>query len=202
MNYYQTQVKKIAVVNRYYRITHFYSFMRELLIKGSLMIVLFLIAVFIVDYIFDIHQLLQLAVNQFETYKVHLLLYVSETLLGLLPPEVFIAWAGKSSHPILNLFILSSMSYLGGISSYFIGRKLYLIPKIKSFVESKIQKHVDNLLRWGGLFVFIGAMLPLPHSMVSMACGLIKYDFKSYLLWALFRFLRFAIYGYAIFIML
>jgi hypothetical protein len=32
-----------------------------------------------------------------------------------------------------------------------------------------------------------------------MACGLIKYNFKHYLLWSLFRFARFIVYALVIF---
>jgi membrane protein DedA with SNARE-associated domain len=66
-------------------------------------------------------------------------------------------------------------------------------------MENKIAKHIANLRKWGGFFVFVGAMLPVPHSVISLASGLIKYNFKSYLLWALFRFARFAMYAAVIF---
>ncbi|MDG1188919.1 MAG: short-chain dehydrogenase, partial [Flavobacteriales bacterium] len=56
-----------------------------------------------------------------------------------------------------------------------------------------------NLRKWGGVFVFLGAVSPLPHSMVSMACGLIKYNFKHYLLLSLFRYVRFLVYALVIF---
>jgi len=74
-----------------------------------------------------------------------------------------------------------------------------MIPAIKNHIENKIAKHIVNLRKWGGLFVFIGAMLPIPHSVVSLACGLIKYNFKHYLLWALFRYVRFILYALVIF---
>ncbi|MBK8806601.1 MAG: VTT domain-containing protein [Bacteroidales bacterium] len=117
----------------------------------------------------------------------------------MVPPEIFIAWASKSGAPWLYLFALASMSYLGGVIAYFLGNRLFLIPAIKNHIENKISLHIVNLRKWGGLFVFIGAMLPLPHSIVSLACGLIKYNFKNYLLWALFRYVRFVIYAFVIF---
>jgi hypothetical protein len=43
----------------------------------------------------------------------------------------------------------------------------------KHQIESKIVLPVPNLRKWGGLFVFIVAMVPLPHSIVGLACGLI-----------------------------
>jgi len=94
---------------------------------------------------------------------------------------------------------LASLSYFGGIVAYLAGNRLFLIPSVKNHIEIKIARHIVNLRKWGGLFVFIGAMLPLPHSIVGLACGLIKYKLKSYLLWALFRFVRFGIYGLILF---
>ena len=88
---------------------------------------------------------------------------------------------------------------MGGIVSFFIGRYLYLIPFIKSFIENQISKHIVNLRKWGGFFIVLGAVSPLPHSLISMTSGLIKYSLKNYLLWSLFRFLRFFIYAVVIF---
>jgi membrane protein YqaA with SNARE-associated domain len=94
---------------------------------------------------------------------------------------------------------LATMSYVGGIISYFIGNRLFLIPAVKNHIENKIAKHISNLRKWGGFFVFVGAMLPIPHSVVSLASGLIKYNFRHYLLWALFRYARFALYALVVF---
>ena len=129
-------------------------------------------------------------------YSVFLL---SETALGLLPPEMFIAWAAKLNTPWIALFVLASLSYIGGVIAYFLGTRLFLVPFIKTHIETKIQKHIINLRKWGGIFVFLGAVSPIPHSIVSLASGLIKYNFKSYLLWALFRYMRFVIYALIIF---
>ena len=128
-----------------------------------------------------------------------LFFFISESFLGLLPPELFLAWASKSSHPYLNVFILATLSYLGGIVSYIIGGYLYLIPFIKSFIELKISKHIINMRKWGGFFIVLGALTPVPHSLVSLSSGLIKYNFKKYLLWSLFRYLRFLLYALVIF---
>ena len=48
--------------------------------------------------------------------------FASESFLGLLPPEIFIAWADQTVHPFGNLALLSLLSYLGGVVSYGIGR--------------------------------------------------------------------------------
>lgn len=197
---YQSSMKRMSLMNRYYKITKFYSFLKDTAIKGGVVIVVFVALLLALEYFFlDINSLLNSLVATYSAQIIFSFFLLSETVLGLVPPEIFIAWASKSATPWLFLFILATMSYVGGVIAYFIGNRLFLIPAVKNHIENKIAIHITNLRRWGGLFVFIGAMLPLPHSIVSLACGLIKYNFKHYLLWALFRYLRFVIYAAVIF---
>ncbi|HCY39763.1 MAG TPA: short-chain dehydrogenase [Prolixibacteraceae bacterium] len=195
-----TTYKKLAVLNRYYRITKFYGFLKDTAIKGGLVIVLFVAILLALEYFFlDFNSLLNSLVESFSAGSIFGVFLISETVLGLLPPELFIAWSSKSATPWLFLFIIASLSYIGGVIAYFVGKQLNQIPSIRNHIENKIATHINNLRKWGGFFVLIGAMLPLPHSMVSLACGLIKYDLKNYLAWAIFRYLRFGLYALVIF---
>ena len=83
------------------------------------------------------------------------------------------------THPFFNVFILATISYLGGVVSYIIGGYLFLIPFVKNFIEVKISKHIINMRKWGGFFIVLGALTPVPHSLVSLSSGLIKYNFKK-----------------------
>ena len=193
-------IKSILRLNRYYYLTNFYSFLLAVAIRGFFALLFLIAIIFCIDFfLVDINTLINIF---FEKYSAKLLLsvfFISESFLGLLPPELFLAWASKSSHPYLNVFILATLSYLGGIVSYIIGGYLYLIPFIKSFIELKISKHIINMRKWGGFFIVLGALTPVPHSLVSLSSGLIKYNFKKYLLWSLFRYLRFLLYALVIF---
>ena len=193
-------IKSILKVNRYYYLTNFYSFLFGIVIRG-LFVLLFLIAAILCIHFFlvDINLLIN---SFFEKYSLKVLIsvfFISESFLGLIPPEIFIAWASKSAQPFFYVFILATASYLGGIVSYIIGGYLFLIPFMKSFVEAKISKHIINMRKWGGFFIVLGALTPVPHALVSLSSGLIKYNFKRYLLWALFRYLRFLLYALVIF---
>ena len=192
--------KRLSLINRYFKITQFYSFIKSTAFKGAIVATIFILLLLFVDsFVVDIGSLLTNLVETCSPLVIISVFLLSESLLGLLPPEIFIAWASKSSNSYLNLFLLSSISYIGGIISYFIGNRLFLIPSVKDHIELKIAKHITNLRKWGGIFVFLGAVSPIPHSIVSMACGLIKYNFKYYLLWSLFRFIRFLVYALVIF---
>jgi len=192
--------KRLVLLNRYYKITKFYSFLKDLAFKGGTVLVIFVILLLGLElYVLDINFLLNTLVATYSPPIVFSFFLVSETILGVIPPEVFIAWASKSASPWLFVFVLATISYIGGIISYFIGNRLFLIPSIKNHIENKIAKHIVNLRKWGGLFVLLGAISPIPHSLVSLASGLIKFNFKQYLLWSLFRYARFAIYALIIF---
>tara|TARA_Y100000385_G_scaffold113730_1_gene118019 strand:- start:2913 stop:3533 length:621 start_codon:yes stop_codon:yes gene_type:complete len=192
--------KRLSLMNRYFKITQFYTFIKSTAFKGGIIAIIFVLLLLVVDsFIVDIGSVLTNLVEVCSPLVIFSIFLVSESLLGLLPPEIFIAWASKSDYSILFLFLLATISYIGGIISYFIGSRLFLIPAVKDYIEVKIAKHIVNLRKWGGIFVFLGAVSPLPHSIVSMACGLIKYNFKYYLLWSLFRYVRFLVYALVIF---
>ena len=192
--------KRLVLINRYYKITKFYSFLKNTAFKGSAAIIVFVLLILGLElFVLDFNSLLNHLVASYSSVFIFAFFLASETVLGIIPPEIFIAWASKSANPWLFLLILATISYFGGIISYLIGNRLFLIPSIKNHVENKIAKHIVNLRKWGGLFVLLGAISPIPHSLVSLASGLIKYNFKYYLMWSLFRYARFVIYALVIF---
>ena len=192
--------KRLVLLNRYYQITKFYSFLKNTAFKGGTAIIVFVLLLLGLElFVLDFNYLLNQMVVTYPSKFIFSFFLASETILGIIPPEVFIAWASRSANPWLFLFALATISYVGGIISYFIGNRLFLIPIIKNNIENKIEKHIVNLRKWGGFFVLLGAISPIPHSIVSLASGLIKYSFKHYLLWSLFRYARFVIYALVIF---
>jgi len=193
-------LRRLRLVHRYYKITRFYSFLKTTAYQAFFMIVIFVLLLMAVNFfIIDINLLIN---NILETYSpkiVILCFLISESILGLIPPEIFILWSSKSDSPFLFLFALATVSYIGGALSYFIGMRISLMPVVSKHVEQKIKQHIINLRKWGGLFIVLGAISPIPHSIVSIGAGLIDYKFKYYLLWSLFRYLRFVVYYFIIF---
>ena len=198
--FYTNTTKRFSLLNRYYKITRFYSFLKNTAYKGSFAIVIFVLFLLGLEYFFIyINAILDTLVETYSPLKIFSTFLISETILGIIPPEIFIAWASKSTTQWLFVFVLATLSYIGGILSYFIGNRVFLIPSVRNHIENKVAKHIVNLRKWGGVFVLLGAISPIPHSMVSLASGLIKFSFKQYLLWSLFRYLRFGIYALVIF---
>ena len=189
-------------LHNYYQRTGFYMFLWESLKKAFLPILFIVIGLFLFNkYIYNINDGLQKMTETFSKPAIFSTFYVSETILGLAPPEIFIAWSKKTTTPILNLSILTLLSYLGGLTAYFLGRITLKIKSVKEYLEIKMQENLKNTSKWGGLLIIAGALLPLPFAISCMTAGMIKYPFKRVVLFGLFRFIRFAIYGWAIFSM-
>ena len=196
--------KKTAFIGKrlhnYYGRTGFYLFVWESVKKAFLPIVLVLIGLFIFNkYVYNINDGLQTITETFSRLGIFTTFFISETLLGLVPPEIFIAWSGKTATPVLNLSILATLSYTGGLVSYFLGKMALKIESVKEYLEVKMAKNLKNTKKWGGFLILVGALLPLPFSIACVAAGMIKYPFKNVVFFGLFRFARFAAYAWAIF---
>ena len=187
-------------LHNYYGRTGFYLFVWESVKKAFIPIVLVVIGVFLFnEYVYDINEGLETITETFSKTGILITFFISETLLGLVPPEIFIAWSGKTESPILNLSILATLSYLGGLVSYFIGKTALKIKSLKEYLEVKMAANLKNTRKWGGFLILVGALLPLPFSIACLAAGMIKYPFRNVVFFGHFRFARFAAYAWAIF---
>ena len=187
-------------LHNYYGRTGFYMFVWESMKKAFFPIVLAVIALFIFNrYVYDINKGLETLTETFSSLGILITFFVSETILGLIPPEIFIAWTKKTTSPVFNLALLATLSYCGGLLSYFIGKMTLKIKSVKIYLEVKMAENLKNTKKWGGFLIIVGALLPLPFSVACLAAGMIKYPFKNVVLFGLFRFLRFTIYAWAIF---
>ena len=191
---------KTQLLHQYYKYTGFYSFVADSIKKVSIPVVILIITLFLFNkYVFTIDDGLELLSETFSRTGVLITFFISETLLGLIPPEIFIAWSKKTANPIASLAILASISYFGGLLSFFIGKTILKITSVKNYLEIKMAKYLKNTSKWGGFLILIGALLPVPFSITCVAAGMIKYPFKGVIFFGLFRFLRFALYAWAIF---
>lgn len=191
---------RIRLLHQYYSYTGFYIFVWRSVKKAIIPVLLFLAAIFALDrYVLDIDHMLITVTETYSPLGILAVFFLSESLLGLIPPELFIAWSGKSSSPILYLSLLALASYLGGIVSYFIGRGITKIPAVHEDIEVKMAPHIKNTRKWGGFLIIVGALLPIPFAMTSIAAGIIKFPFPSFLMFGLLRFVRFYLYALVIF---
>lgn len=191
---------KLRLLHQYYKYTGFYRFIWENTKKALLPILLFIAVLLFINYrVMSINDMLLYITNNLSDTLIFTVFLISESFLGLLPPDIFIAWTKNSESPLLYLTFLALLSFLGGVFSYYFGRTLLLIPKINNYLEGRMTKHIQNMQKWGGLLIAVGALLPLPFAMACLAAGMIRFSERYFFLFASLRFLRFVIYGYAIY---
>ena len=191
---------RLQLLHQYYSYTGFYAFVKSSLGKLIIPISLFMIVLWLVHIlVIDFNDLFTSITTTYDPFVILTIFFASESILGLIPPEIFIAWADKTETPIFYLSILAFLSYLGGIFSFFVGKAVSKMPSVFAYLEIKMQKHIKMIRKWGGFLIVVGALLPIPFSMTSIAAGLIHYRFRNYLLFGLLRFVRFYLYAVVIF---
>jgi len=125
----------------------------------------------------------------------------SEILIGIIPPELFMIWALRNEvvmDYVGNIIFLACISYLAGFTGHRIGTflnqsKFYRLMKRNFF--GKYEKYIND---FGGFIIIVAALTPVPFSGIAMLMGSLRYPLRKYLLFALFRFLRFGVYSFII----
>jgi membrane protein YqaA with SNARE-associated domain len=128
---------------------------------------------------------------------------LSEIIFGILPPELFMMiWILDKidlSGFIVNLSILTVISYGAGILGYYIGKNFsktnFYQTKIR---EQYLKQYEGRLKKFGGYLVFVGAVTPVPFSATCMLAGSVNMNFKNFLLICISRIVRFSFYGWMV----
>lgn len=126
----------------------------------------------------------------------------SEFFFGIIPPELFMLWAfnkGGTFHYFFNIIFFAGVSYAMGYINFLIGQFISRTI-IFRYIRIKYLKNSLILLRKFGLFlIIIAGLTPVPWSATCLIVGSAGYPSFRFLKYALFRILRFAVYGYIIF---
>ena len=190
---------QLQLLHQYYSYTGFYTFVWNAVKKALPFILLAIVGIYTLNQFIDINAALIHITEKLPTSSVLAFFFTSETILGLIPPEICIAWAAKMNSPWLYLTILAFLSYFGGLLSYYIGSIINNNRKVHSYLELKMKKQLENSKKWGGFLIVVGALLPLPFAISCMASGIIKYPFKKVMLLGSLRILRILFYGFIVF---
>jgi membrane protein YqaA with SNARE-associated domain len=191
---------RFKLLHQYYRYTGFYKFIWNNTKKALIPLTIIIAILLYINYkVMSINEMMLYITNHFSDITIFSIFFASESFLGLLPPDIFIAWTKSTQSPLLYLALLAVLSYLGGVIAYFMGRSLLLIPLINEYFEGKMIKHIKNMQKWGGFLIAVGALLPLPFAMACLAAGMINFSKKHFFIFASLRVFRFVIYGFAIY---
>jgi len=130
---------------------------------------------------------------------IYSIFFVSEIVVGIIPPEFFMLWAlryeGLSDY-VLVIFLLTTASYVAGVIGYGVGLFLNKTVFYRYVRRRFLQKMEKRLQTFGPYLIIIAALTPIPFSGVAMLIGSVRYSFKKYLLLSLSRFLRFSVYAW------
>lgn len=126
---------------------------------------------------------------------------LSEFLIGIIPPELFMIWSLRSGvlHDyILWIVLLTVISYCAGLGAYFFGRYLHN-TRLYNYLRNRYLQKTEMLLQEYGLYlILVASLTPVPFSGVAMLVGAVHYPVRNYIYLSLARFIKFAVSGYVI----
>ena len=127
---------------------------------------------------------------------------LSEIIFGLIPPEFFMyVYKLKNLslyHYIVDLSALTIISYAAGILGYYIGRNFSKTAIFENVSKKYLSQYQNQLRKYGGYLIFVGAVTPIPFSAMCMLAGSVDFPAKSFLLISITRIFRFALYGWMV----
>lgn len=132
---------------------------------------------------------------------VFILFFMSEVILGVIPPELFMIWA-ITSKPLSSYFIyvisFSVISYIAGFVAFLFGKYLHKTWLYEFMRKNIIGKYERKINSYGWLVIVVAAITPLPFSATCAVIGAIGFKRNKYLFYSMARFIRYAIYGFFI----
>jgi membrane protein YqaA with SNARE-associated domain len=196
-SFFSKVIIKLKLQHQKYKNGSLYTWMWWTLLKiVAIYLIIIVPLILLAKHFVDFNRIFASLTENFSDASILLIFFISESFLGLIPPDIFMIWATKFNFPFLILTLLGILSYIGGAISYQIGYGLSKIPKISAFTERKLERYMLLTRKWGGAFIVIAALFPFsPLSLVVIAVGLLKYPFKLYLLFGISRIIRFLLQG-------
>ena len=191
--------EKLRIRHAYNKRTGLYKFMGQIVIKLLVIIAIIVGIVLLLNHFFNLSQIIEDYIFSHDTPGVLTLFLISETVLGWIPPDLFIMWSDKFNAPFLWLTILGTISYVGGMNAYFIGKIALKFPRFRRWLENRNAVFFERIRKWGGIIIILAALFPLPFATTTLAAGMVKYPLKQTLIFGLSRYIRFYLYGAMIF---
>ena len=126
----------------------------------------------------------------------------SEFFFGIIPPELFMLWAfnkGSLIQYIFHILFFAGVSYAMGYITFLIGQFISRTVSFRFFRIKYLKNSWIQIRRYGLFLIIIAGLTPIPWSATCLLIGSAGYPSFKFLKFALFRILRFIVYGYIIF---
>lgn len=180
------------------------NFRSRILIRNIAKGLLWLLGLLVLFYFFEEYTNFNAFLEHIAQWPiaVYSVFIASEVIFGIIPPEFFVKWSeshGLFDTYVANVALLAIISYMAGVLGYYIGVKLSKVPIFKPYFDKYKRKYKNLLRRYSGFLIVIGAVTPVPFSAICMLVGATSFNFNTFLLISLTRFLRFAFYSAALF---
>lgn len=115
-------------------------------------------------------------------------LWLTDTFTFPIPTDTYLVVAVASKRPLLStMALISLVSVIAGNCAYFVGPWLTKVPFIKDRIEGFRPRGERLFGRWGVGAVAIGALTPLPYSVICWFAGIYKMPYRRFALSTLFR---------------
>lgn len=128
-------------------------------------------------------------------YLAVFILILSENLFPPIPSEIILTLGGFLTTSLnMNVFIIIGAATLGSVvgagALYWVGKKVnedvlrgflekhYSFFRVKGKDLDKVFKLMD---KYGNAFVFFGRMIPVVRSLISIPAGMVKMNFRKFL---------------------
>lgn len=127
----------------------------------------------------------------------------SEAIFGIIPPVLFMTtWKLLINMAlyeyIMNLAILTVISFVAGVLGYFIGRYFSRTSIYQRIEYRYLRQYNKQLRKYGAFLVVVGALTPIPFSGTCMLAGSVEIPFKTFLWACATRVFYFLVYGWVV----
>ena len=162
------KVKKsrVKLLHQYYKYTGFYSFIWQGVKSAILPTAIIVAILFYVNYkVINLNDALVYITQNFSDFFIFGVFLASESILGLIPPDIFIAWTKNTESPLLYLAILAFLSYLGGVIAYFMGMAIAAVPSINKHLSLHFKFFITCFFQ-ELKNIFLASILSKPHIII------------------------------------
>lgn len=125
----------------------------------------------------------------------------SEILFGIIPPELFFVWGlteGDGNNYIQIIAALAIISYGAGWFAFYVGRRSHESRWFRFLKRKYFRKYEFYLQEYGSFLIIVASLTPVPYSATCMLVGSAGYKTNKFLLYSLFRIVRYVVYAFII----
>ncbi len=135
-------------------------------------------------------------------FIVYSIYFASEFFFGIIPPEFFMIWAQKRANALsyaLIVAFLAIVSYVIGYIIFLIGQFIYKKTTFRYIRRKFLRQTWQQVKKYGEFLIIVAALTPVPWTATCLLVGSAGYPSKRFLLFAIFRLVRNADYGFIVF---